>query len=257
MGKVFIIGAGPGDPELLTVKAARLLASADVVLHDALVSPAVLGLISRCANVFDVGKRCGRKLLTQGEINSLLVSYAGSEETVVRLKGGDPSVFGRLGEEVEALIDADVCFEVIPGITAALASAAAAGISLTDRRFASSVTFLTAHCQPGQISEWRKLAATGSTLAIYMPGRDSEFVGSNLVAAGMPPDTPCVVVSSASRTDQEIRWTTLRALSSAEDLSPPSLVVVGECARGLADSRCLQMYVENTTLKQKSSEAKV
>ncbi len=128
MGKVFLAGAGPGDPELLTVKTLRLLKSADVVLHDALVSEAILDLIRPGAQVIDIGKRCGHKLLTQDEINSLLIHFASEAETVVRLKGGDPAIFGRLGEEIEALSEADIPFEIIPGITAALASAAAARI---------------------------------------------------------------------------------------------------------------------------------
>jgi type IV secretory pathway VirB3-like protein len=128
MGRVFLIGAGPGDPELLTLKAARLLACADVVLHDSLVSGEVLARISPRAELIDVGKRCGRKLLTQDEINALLVSYAASHEVVVRLKGGDPSIFGRAGEELEALRKASVEFEVVPGVTAALGAAAAAGV---------------------------------------------------------------------------------------------------------------------------------
>ena len=127
MGKVYLIGAGPGDPELLTLKAARLLTRADVVLHDALVSREVLAMISNAAEVIDVGKRAGRKLLTQEEINALLVSYARKREIVVRLKGGDPSIFGRAGEEIESLSKAGTEYQIVPGITAALGAAAAAG----------------------------------------------------------------------------------------------------------------------------------
>src|SRR5258706_10594818 len=136
-GKVYLVGAGPGDPELLTLKAARLLAGADVVLHDALVSDAVLAMISPAAEIINVGKRAGHKLLTQDEINSLLVSYSQIRRTVVRLKGGDPAIFGRAGEEIEALRKASIEYEIVPGISAALGAAAAAGISLTDRRLAS------------------------------------------------------------------------------------------------------------------------
>src|ERR1700730_16206196 len=143
MGKVSLIGGGPGDPELLTVKAARLLARATIVLHDSLVSREVLDLIPRTAQIIDVGKRCGQKLLTQDEINALLVSHAASHDTVIRLKGGDPLVFGRAGEEIEALRRAVVPFEIVPGITAAIGAAAAAGISLTDRRAASQVLLTT------------------------------------------------------------------------------------------------------------------
>jgi len=143
MGKVYLIGAGPGDPELLTVKAARLLEQATIVLHDSLVSREVLQIIPRSAEIIDVGKRCGQKLLTQDEINALLVSYAASREAVIRLKGGDPVVFGRAGEEIEALRRAGVAFEIVPGITAALGAAAVAGISLTDRRAASQIVITT------------------------------------------------------------------------------------------------------------------
>ncbi len=138
-GKVYLVGAGPGDPELLTRKALRLLQEAQIVLHDSLVSREVLAEISPTAQVIDVGKRAGQKLLTQEEINSLLVSYAQDHKIVVRLKGGDPGIFGRAGEEIDALRRASVPFEIVPGITAATAAAAAAGISLTDRRAASQV----------------------------------------------------------------------------------------------------------------------
>src|SRR5690348_5521150 len=143
MGKVYLIGAGPGDPDLLTVKAARLLSRANIVFHAALVSQEVLQLIAPGAQIIDVGKRCGKKLLTQDEINTLLVASAATHETVIRLKGGDPLVFGRAGEEIEALRDAAVECEIVPGITAALGAAAAAGISLTDRRAASQIVFAT------------------------------------------------------------------------------------------------------------------
>src|SRR5215468_2349092 len=139
MGKVFLVGAGPGDPELLTLKALRILQSANVVLYDSLVSREVLALISPTAELVDVGKRAGLKLLTQDEINSLLVSYVAENEVVVRLKGGDPLLFGRASEELDALRGAGVSHEIVPGITAAFGAAASAGISLTDRRTASQV----------------------------------------------------------------------------------------------------------------------
>ena len=151
-GKVYLVGAGPGDPELLTLKAARLLAAANVVLHDALVSDGVLALISPAAEVINVGKRAGRKLLTQDEINSLLVSYAQTCQTVVRLKGGDPTIFGRAGEEIEALRKAGIEYEIVPGISAALGAAATAGISLTDRRVAS------VHARRGLRGSFRSIA---------------------------------------------------------------------------------------------------
>jgi len=234
MGKVFLVGAGPGDPELLTVRAARLLLEADIVLHDALVSSEILALISPRAQVVDIGKRCATKLLTQQEINALLIRSAADADTVVRLKGGDPSIFGRAGEEIEALVEAGISFEVVPGITSALASAAAAGISLTDRRFASSVVFTTAHCHQdtGAIA-WKELVASRSTLAIYMPGSNFQHLRDQLHQAGLPPHTPCTLVSRAGRIDQRILCTDLSALPESDSLPAPTLLIIGECARPL------------------------
>ena len=158
MGKVYLIGAGPGDPELLTVKAARILAPADVILHDALVTQEILELASPKARIINVGKRCGQKLLTQDEINAYLIHASSVAGIVVRLKSGDPLIFGRAGEEIEALQYAGVEFEIVPGITSALAAAAAARVSLTDRRFASQVLFTTAHRKGGEMAlDWATL----------------------------------------------------------------------------------------------------
>src|SRR5215831_7960581 len=148
-GKVYLVGAGPGDPDLLTRKAWRLLQEADVVLHDDLVSADILALAPPYGQVFNVGKRCGRPSVTQEEINSLMVSYAQRGLVVIRLKGGDPEIYGRLGEEIEALREAAVDFEIVPGVTAGCAAAASAGIPLTDRRFASELVFVTGHRAPG------------------------------------------------------------------------------------------------------------
>ena len=231
MGKVFLVGAGPGDPELLTVKAACLLQRADVVLHDALVSNEVLDLVSPRATVIDVGKRCGRKVLSQDEINSLLISHAGNANIVVRLKGGDPLIFGRAGEEIEALVSAGIDVEIVPGITAAIAAAAVAGIALTDRRSASSVILTTAQRVVGRGDvQWKRLVRSGSTIAIYMPGNDHPGLARNLRAAGLAADTPCAVVSSASRPSQEVLRTDLAALAHGTTLPAPSLVIVGHCA---------------------------
>jgi uroporphyrin-III C-methyltransferase len=231
MGKVYLIGAGPGDPELLTLRAARLLGRANVVLHDALVTRDILAIISPAAKVIDIGKRCGRKLLTQAEINSLLISCATTAEVVVRLKGGDPCILGRAGEEIEALAEAGIAFEIVPGITSALAGAAAAGISLTDRRFASSVVFTTAQRGDGNDGvEWSKLVSANSTLAIYMPGSDYRRLSAQLHEAGVAPQTPCVVISGAGRRDQQILWTDIDRLASRDPLPSPALVIVGRCA---------------------------
>jgi len=230
MGKVYLVGAGPGDPELLTVKAARLLARSSIVFHDSLVSHEILQLVARDAEVIDVGKRCGQKLLTQEEINSLLVSAARNHDVVVRLKGGDPLIFGRAGEEMEALRDAGVEFEVVPGITAALGAAAAAGISLTDRRVASHVLFSTfSRRTEGALMDSSAITST-TTLALYMPGPDYADVAHRLLEAGLPDDLPCVIVSNATGAEQQIRWTSVARLAHEEKLPAPALMIVGRVA---------------------------
>jgi len=236
MGKVYLIGAGPGDPELLTLKAARLLARAEVVLHDALVSKEVLALISRDAEVIDAGKRAGRKLLTQEEINALLISYAETRATVVRLKGGDPSIFGRAGEEIEALRKAGIEYEIVPGITAALGAAAAAGISLTDRRVASQILITTfSRGSDGSVMDWGCVTST-TTLVLYMPGADYAEVSERLQEGGLPADLPCAIVSNATGSQQQVRWSSVGRLASEEKLTAPALLIVGRVAsRGVAE----------------------
>jgi uroporphyrin-III C-methyltransferase/precorrin-2 dehydrogenase/sirohydrochlorin ferrochelatase len=229
-GTVYLVGAGPGDPELLTVKATRLLEAADIVLHDSLVSEEILALISPRAEIIDVGKRAGQKLLTQDEINSLLVSYAETNTTVVRLKGGDPSMFGRAGEELEALRRENIPYEVVPGISAALGAAAAAGISLTDRRVASQVLFSTFSRSPehgGQ--KWSQLTGD-TTLVLYMPGSDYGEVAERLQNSGLPKELPCVIVSRATQAQQQIRWTSIGSLDAEEKLPAPALFIVGRVA---------------------------
>ena len=234
MNKVYLVGAGPGNPDWLTVKALRLLQQADVVLHDALVSGEILALISPNATVIDIGKRRGHKLLTQDEIDSLLVHYGASVRTTVRLKGGDPTIFGRAGEEIEALREAGIEYEIVPGITSAIAAAASAGISLTDRRLASSVVITTGHRgSEDEALEWKKLAASGATVAIYMPGTDYERIADQLGEAGLKPATPCAIVSNAGRANQQIYWTNLAQLPSRQALSAPSILLVGKCAAAL------------------------
>lgn len=231
MGKVYLIGAGPGDPGLLTVKAAQILARANVVLHDALVSREVLETVSPAAERIDVGKRCGKKLLTQKEINALLVDYAGSHDTVVRLKGGDPSIFGRAAEEIEALRNGNIEFEVVPGITSALGAAAAACISLTDRRVASQVMLATfSRNVEGSALDWGNITST-TTLVLYMPGPDYAEVASRLTETGLPAELPCVIVSGASTSQEKICWTTIGRLAAEERLPAPALMIVGRVAR--------------------------
>ena len=229
-GKVYLVGAGPGDPELLTLKAARLLASAGVVLHDALVSDAVLAMISPAAQIINVGKRAGHKLLTQDEINALLVSYGRARTTVVRLKGGDPSIFGRAGEEIEALRAAGIDYEIVPGISAALGAAAAAGISLTDRRVASQILLTTfSRGTYGRVMDWGCVTST-TTLVLYMPGADYADVSQRLLDGGLAADLPCVIVSHATGAQQQVRWSSLARLASEEKLPAPALLIVGRVA---------------------------
>jgi uroporphyrin-III C-methyltransferase len=247
MGKVYLIGAGPGDPELLTLKAARLLEQADVVLHDSLVSREVLAKVRGAALVIDVGKRCGKKLLTQDEINALLVSYARSQGTVVRLKGGDPSIFGRGAEEIGALRKAGVAFQIVPGVTAGLGAAAAAEVSLTDRRAASQILFATFSRSAGASAmDWGALTPE-TTLVLYMPGPDYAEVASRLADAGLPSDLPCVVVSNVSTARQETRWSTVAALAAEARLPAPALMIVGRVA-----ARNVQEIRENVWRKERS-----
>src|ERR1700683_1476748 len=169
-GKVYLVGAGPGDPELLTVKALQLLRTADVVLHDDLITPGILQLISLGAEVQNVGKRCGSKTMRQEEINFLMVARAASGLRVVRLKSGDPLIFGRAGEEIEALRRAGVDYEIVPGVTSALGAAAAAGIPLTHRQASSSLVLKAGHRATGNDDQdWKELAASRSTFVLYMP----------------------------------------------------------------------------------------
>ncbi len=229
-GQVFLVGAGPGDPELLTRRAPRLLQKAQVVLHDSLVSREVLAEISPEAEVVDVGKRAGQKLLTQEEINALLVSYAQDHEVIVRLKGGDPGIFGRVGEEIEVLRRAGVSFEIVPGITAATAAAAAAGISLTDRRVASQVLLTTlSRGADGAQMDWGCVTST-TTLVLYMLGPDYAEVSARLREGGLPADLPCAVISAASKSGQLVRWTNISALANEEKLPAPALLIVGRVA---------------------------
>jgi uroporphyrin-III C-methyltransferase len=227
-GRVCLVGAGPGDPELLTVKAVTRLRSADVVLHDALVSPEVLALASPLARIINVGKRCGHKSITQQEINSLLVSFAAQGNMVVRLKSGDPLLFGRAGEEIDALRQAGVGIEIVPGVTAAVAAAAAARISLTDRRYADQVLLVSAHQAPGKASaDWRALLSSRTTIVIYMPGQTS-VIAEGLIQTGLSDQTPCIVISKVSLSEEQSYKTTLGELCGLGQLPAPCLLIIGE-----------------------------
>jgi uroporphyrin-III C-methyltransferase len=228
-GKVYLVGAGPGNPELLTIRAFKILKAADVVLHDELVSPEILEFISTAARIHDVGKRCGHERATQQRINTLLIEYALMGMNVVRLKGGDPLIFGRAGEEIEALRAANIDVETVPGITAALAAAASAQIPLTHRRISSNLLFLSGHHAGNpEVVSWPEELPANATLAIYMPGYDYENIAQQLAQRGIPRDTPCAVISRATLTDEAVHLTTLRELPRAPQLPSPALVVVGE-----------------------------
>jgi uroporphyrin-III C-methyltransferase len=230
LGKVFLVGAGPGDPDLLTRKAARLLQAANIVLHDSLVSAEILELIPPAAQRIDVGKRAGHRLLTQSEINSLLIDAAQKHEIVIRLKGGDPLLFGRAAEEIEALRAARIDFEIVPGISAAFASAAAAKISLTDRRSASRVLFTTYSRSEGARAFNGVPIAPDTTVVVYMPGPDYDEVSRWLLDAGLVPETPVLVVSKATSADQSTQETTIASLAWQNPLPAPALLVVGRVA---------------------------
>jgi len=227
MGKVFLIGAGPGDPELMTLKAARALRLADVVLIDDLVSRGCLAHAPANARVIDVGKRGGCKSTPQAFIERLMVLHSREGKTVARLKGGDPFVFGRGGEELLALLKAGVDVEVIPGVTAGTAVPAALGIPVTHRGLVPGVTFVTGH---GRQVDWRALAQSGTTLVIYMGLRGLPKIVASLCEAGMSRGTPACVIENGTLKSQRQVVTTLGALS-AEGFQGPALIVVGEVVR--------------------------
>lgn len=225
--KVYLVGAGPGDPELLTRKAWRVLQSANVVLHDDLVSQEVLHVLPPSAQLVNVGKRCGAKSISQDEINALMVQLAREGKIVARLKSGDPLLFGRAGEEIEALRRAGIDCEVIPGVTAALGAAASAQISLTDRRHASRVVFVTAHREGGTGLAGERHVAADTTFVIYMPGHRYSELSAELQAAGISADIPCAVISRATTKDEKIVHTNVGHLAECPAAVSPSLIVVG------------------------------
>jgi uroporphyrin-III C-methyltransferase len=236
-GKVYLVGAGPGDPELLTVKALRLLRIADVVLHDDLVGPEILALIPPTAKIQNVGKRAGSKAIRQEEINFLLVTLAASGQQVVRLKSGDPLILGRAGEEIAALRRANIEYEIVPGVTSGLGAAAAAGIPLTLREVSSTVVLTAGHLATGDRTtedwglEWKELAGAESTFVVYMPGYEYAEVASRLLNAGFRQETPCAIISRATTPEQRIYRTRVADLHLAPRLPSPTLLVVGEVVK--------------------------
>lgn len=233
VGSVWLVGAGPGDPELLTRKAERLIRRASVIFHDALVGPGVLELASPGTRLVHVGKRSGRHSKDQATIDRMIVDAARSGERVVRLKGGDPSIFGRSTEELDACRAADVAVQVCPGITAASAAAASLGLSLTLRGLARQLTFVTAHARAGEELklDWDALANPGATLAVYMGKAAAGQVSRQLIGAGMAPETPVAMVENASLASERRFHTRLDLLPLAAATAigdGPALLLIGE-----------------------------
>lgn len=235
-GKVYLMGAGPGNPELLTVQATQILRTAEVILHDHLVAQEILDLLPAWTQVRNVGKRCGHQGISQDQIHALLIAAAREGKQVVRLKGGDPLLFGRVGEEMEALARAGIEFEVIPGVTSAMGAAAAARIPLTDRRYASKLVFLSHHTAGNVSPEWDDVALKDATYAVYMPGKNYGELAAKLLEGGLDTATPCVIVANATQGNQQIRRTTLQELALEDRLPAPSLLIIGKVARPLPPS---------------------
>jgi len=228
-GQVYLVGAGPGDPNLLTLRALHLLQKADVILPDDLVSDEILALAHAGAEIIPVGKRCGQPRITQAGIHELMLLHAGRGHSVVRLKSGDPLVFGRANEEIEALRGAGIPFEIVPGITAAFAVAASLKTPLTDRNSASKLILATAHHAANKTSPvaWEGAFPADSTLVLYMPGRDFAGLSASLMAVGIPPETPVAAVSKASTPDELVTATTLAELPESQPGPAPLLVLIG------------------------------
>jgi uroporphyrin-III C-methyltransferase len=229
-GVVYLAGAGPGDPELLTIRTLRLLQTADVILPDDLVSDEVLELASPSALVVPVGKRCGQPRITQAGIHALMLEHAGAGRSVLRLKSGDPLIFGRAGEEIAALREAGLPFEIVPGITAAFAVAAALKTPLTDRTSASKLIFATAHHAGDKLEltpKWEGAFPSDATLIIYMPGRRFRELADDLIASGVDAATPCVAVSQASTPREHVWGTILSEIDDANIGPAPVLLLIG------------------------------
>ncbi|WP_445949823.1 uroporphyrinogen-III C-methyltransferase [Sphingomonas sp. 2378] len=232
-GSVWLVGAGPGDPELLTRKAERLIAAADIVFYDALVGPEILALVPDTAELSSVGKRSGRHSKDQGTIDNLIVAAALSGKRVVRLKGGDPSIFGRSTEEIDACRAAGIAVQVCPGITAASAAAASGTISLTLRGLSRRLTLVTAHLREGEplSLDWQALAAPDATLAVYMGRAAAPEIARQLIAAGMPPETSVMIAVNVSLPTERLitgRLDALGFLTRTIGDKDPALLLIGE-----------------------------
>jgi uroporphyrin-III C-methyltransferase len=229
-GVVYLVGAGPGDPGLLTLRALTLLQTSDVILPDDLVSDDILGLASPTAEIIPVGKRCGQPRITQAEIHALMLHHAGAGSSVLRLKSGDPLIFGRAGEEIAFLREHNLPFEIVPGITTAFAVAASLQTPLTDRTAASKLILATAHHAAGKLEvtpKWTGAFPEDATLVIYMPGRHFRALADDLIASGIPPETPCVAVSKATTPDEHVHATTLAHLEDEAVGPAPVVLLIG------------------------------
>ena len=246
IGKVYLVGAGPGDPGLMTVRGLELLRNASLIVYDQLVNPALLEEAGAHATRIFVGKKAGRHCIAQEEINQALIAHARAGHEVVRLKGGDPFVFGRGGEEAEALAEAEIPFEIVPGVSSAVAVPAYAGIPLTHRNYASSFAVVTGHeaRKPNSSVDWAKLATATDTLVILMGLSNLSIIVKKLIANGRPPHTPVAVVCSGTTSEQEsVIGTLADIVEKSALLEAPALIVVGDVV-SLADK--LKWFVPNS-----------
>ena len=230
-GTIFLVGAGPGDPDLLTLRAARLIESAEVLVHDGLVSGDILAMAPPSARLISVAKSRARRTLPQDDINALLIREAKAGRDVVRLNGGDPLIYGRGGEEVEAARAAGVPVEIVPGISAANGAAAATQIALTHRDTASIVSFVAGQCKGLSDQDWSGLAGKGRTLVIYMGVKTAPQIAEKLMADGLTPDVPVAVIENAARADMRVVRGSLAALPDlveAHAIQSPALIVIGD-----------------------------
>ncbi|NBW75914.1 MAG: uroporphyrinogen-III C-methyltransferase [Sphingomonadaceae bacterium] len=249
-GKVWLVGAGPGDPDLLTLRAARLIMRARLIVHDGLVDPAILALARPEARLVSVAKRRSRHTMPQDDINALLVREALAGTEVVRLKGGDPFIFGRGGEEAEACHAAGVPVEVVPGISAAIGGAAAAQMPLTHRRSASIVTFVAGQCKGLSEQNWSGLAGKGRTLVIYMGLATAEAIADKLIEDGLAPDMPVAVIENATRPQMRVLRASLAGLPDlviSHKVKSPAVIVIGEVTAEPQTEQLRALALEATT----------